>query len=426
MYKNIKLSDLEIQKAINSELKRQQEHIELIASENYVSEDVLKVQGSILTNKYGEGYPYKRYYGGCENVDIIEQLAIDRLKQIFGVKYANVQPYSGSVANAAAIASVVPSGGKIMGLSLSSGGHLTHGYKISFSGIFYNSVSYDLSKDEVLDYDAIQEQVLKEKPDLIICGYSAYSRIIDFKRFREIADKAGAKLMADIAHIAGLIAGGVHPSPVGYAHIITSTTHKTLRGGRGGIIMTNDPEISKKVDRWVFPGYQGGPLFHAIAGKAIGFYETLTPMFKKYATDIVKNSQIFCNKFKELGAKIISGGTDNHLFMINVLQTYNITGKQAKDLLHKINITVNKNSIPFDTLSPNEGSGIRLGAAAMTSRDFDKWEQLALIIHRLLSNYHKIQNDKFFAKQIINDLKKEVKEITKNYPIKKSYLNETN
>ncbi|WP_322958522.1 serine hydroxymethyltransferase [Mycoplasmopsis felis] len=426
MYKNIKLSDLEIQKVINSELKRQQEHIELIASENYVSEDVLKVQGSILTNKYGEGYPYKRYYGGCENVDIIEQLAIDRLKQIFGVKYANVQPYSGSVANAAAIASVVPSGGKIMGLSLSSGGHLTHGYKISFSGIFYNSVSYDLSKDEVLDYDAIQEQVLKEKPDLIICGYSAYSRIIDFKRFREIADKAGAKLMADIAHIAGLIAGGVHPSPVGYAHIITSTTHKTLRGGRGGIIMTNDPEISKKVDRWVFPGYQGGPLFHAIAGKAIGFYETLTPMFKKYATDIVKNSQIFCNKFKELGAKIISGGTDNHLFMINVLQTYNITGKQAEDLLHKINITVNKNSIPFDTLSPNEGSGIRLGAAAMTSRDFDKWEQLALIIHRLLSNYHKIQNDKFFAKQIINDLKKEVKEITKNYPIKKSYLNETN
>ncbi|WP_036430345.1 serine hydroxymethyltransferase [Mycoplasmopsis felis] len=426
MYKNIKLSDSEIQKAINSELKRQQEHIELIASENYVSEDVLKVQGSILTNKYGEGYPYKRYYGGCENVDIIEQLAIDRLKQIFGVKYANVQPYSGSVANAAAIASVVPSGGKIMGLSLSSGGHLTHGYKISFSGIFYNSVSYDLSKDEVLDYDAIQEQVLKEKPDLIICGYSAYSRIIDFKRFREIADKAGAKLMADIAHIAGLIAGGVHPSPVGYAHIITSTTHKTLRGGRGGIIMTNDPEISKKVDRWVFPGYQGGPLFHSIAGKAIGFYETLTPMFKKYATDIVKNSQIFCNKFKELGAKIISGGTDNHLFMINVLQTYNITGKQAEDLLHKINITVNKNSIPFDTLSPNEGSGIRLGTAAMTSRDFDKWEQLALIIHRLLSNYHKIQNDKFFAKQIINDLKKEVKEITKNYPIKKSYLNETN
>lgn len=232
--------------------------------------------------------------------------------------------------------------------------------------------------------------------------------------------------MGDINHIAGLIAGGVHPSPVGYAHIITSTTHKTLRGGRGGIIMTNDPEISKKVDRWVFPGYQGIHYFTQLQEKLIGFYETLTPMFKKYATDIVKNSQIFCNKFKELGAKIISGGTDNHLFMINVLQTYNITGKQAEDLLHKINITVNKNSIPFDTLSPNEGSGIRLGAAAMTSRDFDKWEQLALIIHRLLSNYHKIQNDKFFDKQIINDLKKEVKEITKNYPIKKSYLNETN
>ncbi|SYV97417.1 Serine hydroxymethyltransferase, partial [Mycoplasmopsis edwardii] len=250
MYSKITLKDKLIQDAINNELTRQEDHVELIASENFVSEDVLRAQGSILTNKYGEGYPGARYYGGCEYVDILEQAAIDRLKELFGVKYANVQPYSGSTANAAAIASVVPSGGKIMGLSLSSGGHLTHGYKISFSGIFYDSVSYDLNQEGILDYDAIEKLAIQEKPDLIICGYSAYSRTIDFKRFKEIADKVGAKLMADIAHIAGLIAANVHPSPVGYADVITSTTHKTLRGGRGGIIMTNDEEIAKKINRW--------------------------------------------------------------------------------------------------------------------------------------------------------------------------------
>lgn len=320
MYQKITLADKVIQDAINSELKRQEDHVELIASENFVSEDVLKAQGSILTNKYGEGYPNARYYGGCENVDIIEQTAINRLKELFGVEYANVQPYSGSTANAAAIAAVAPSGGKIMGLSLNCGGHLTHGYKISFSGIFYDSISYDLNPEGFLDYDAIERLAMQEKPDLIICGYSAYSRTIDFKRFKEIADKVGAKLMADIAHIAGLIVAGVHPSPVGYADIITSTTHKTLRGGRGGIIMTNDPEIAKKVNRWVFPGYQGGPLFHAIAGKAVAFYEALQPQFKTYAQNIVKNTQTMAQKFKYLGAKIISGGSDNHLFMIDVLK----------------------------------------------------------------------------------------------------------
>lgn len=266
MYKKIKLIDKDVEKAINKEIKRQNEHIELIASENYVSNDVLKATGSVLTNKYGEGYPGKRYYGGCENVDAIENLAIERLKQLFGVEFANVQPYSGSVANAAALASLAKPGDKIMGLSLNSGGHLTHGYKINFSGIFYKSVSYEVDQNGVLDYEEIKRIAIKEKPVVIICGYSAYPRIVDFKKFREIADACGAKLMADIAHISGLIIAGVHPSPVGYADVITSTTHKTLRGTRGAIIMTNDAEIAKKVDRWVFPGYQGGPLIPCDCG----------------------------------------------------------------------------------------------------------------------------------------------------------------
>ncbi|ADE19728.1 serine hydroxymethyltransferase [Mycoplasma crocodyli] len=422
MYKNIELNDKEVQNAINAELKRQEEHIELIASENYTSEDVLKAQGSVLTNKYGEGYPNKRYYGSCENVDVVETLAIERLKKIFGVEYANVQPYSGSVANAAAIASVAPHGGKIMGLSLNSGGHLTHGYKISFSGIFYNSVSYEVDKNGYLDYDDIERIAMKEKPDLIICGYSAYPRIIDFKRFREIADKCGAKLMADIAHIAGLIAANVHPSPVNYAHIITSTTHKTLRGARGGIIMTNDPEIAKKVDRWVFPGYQGGPLFHAIAGKAICFYEALTSMFQKYGANIVRNAKIFSESFINLGATLVSGGTDNHLFMIDVKTSYGITGKDAEKILEQFNITTNKNTIPNDTLSPTLGSGLRLGTAAMTSRDFTKWEELAQIMHTILRNHDMLKTSSPEAKTLKDSLKKKVNEFTNSFPIKKSYL----
>lgn len=422
MYKDIELNDKEIEKAINNELKRQQNHIELIASENYTSEDVLKTQGSVLTNKYGEGYPGKRYYGSCENVDIVETLAIERLKEIFNVNYANVQPYSGSVANAAAIASLVPSGGKIMGLSLSSGGHLTHGYKISFSGIFYDSVSYELGKNELLDYDAIETLALKEKPNLIICGYSAYSRTIDFKRFKEIADKCGAKLLADIAHIAGLIAAGVHPSPVGFADVITSTTHKTLRGARGGVIMTNDEELAKKINRWVFPGYQGGPLFHAIAGKAVAFYEALHPNFKKYGSEIVKNSKAFCQAFIDRGAVIVSNGTDNHLFTINVLKTYNINGKEAESILEKFNITANKNTIPFDQLSPTLASGLRLGTAAMTSRDFTKWEQLADVMHKILSNYHLLLSKTPEALELQEKILSKIKEFTSEFPIKKSYL----
>lgn len=422
MYQKIKLNDIDVQNAINNELVRQENHIELIASENYASEDVLKAQGSVLTNKYGEGYPGKRYYGSCENVDIVESLAIERLKKLFNVEYANVQPYSGSVANAAAIASVVPSGGKIMGLSLDCGGHLTHGYKISFSGIFYEAVSYKLDKNGLLDYDEILKQAQVEKPDLIIAGYSAYPRIIDFAKFREICDKVGAKLMVDIAHIAGLIVAGVHPSPVGYADIITSTTHKTLRGARGGVIMTNNPEIAKKVDRWVFPGYQGGPLFHAIAGKAVGFYEALQPGFKTYGENVVKNSKKFAQYFIDKGVKVISNGTDNHLFMIDVNSSYNIAGRDAEVILEKFNITINKNSIPFDTLSPTLASGIRLGTAAMTSRDFDKWEELAEIIDYVLSNYNLIVNNDISIQTKVEEIKQKVQQFTKNYPIKKQYF----
>ncbi len=421
MYKKINLKDHLIANAINKELIRQKTNIELIASENYVSNDVLKATGSILTNKYGEGYPEKRYYGGCDNVDVIEKEAINRLKKLFGVEYANVQPYSGSVANAAAIASICNYGDKIMGLSLDSGGHLSHGYKISFSGNFYNAITYDVDENGFLDYNKIKEIAIAEKPKLIICGYSAYSRIVNFEKFREIADACGAKLMADIAHIAGLIIAGVHPSPVNYADIITSTTHKTLRGTRGGIIMTNDPEIAKKVDRWVFPGYQGGPLFHTIAGKAVAFYEALQPSFKIYGKQIVENAHEFCDEFLKLGAKIISGGTDNHLFIIDVLKTYNIDGLTAQKVLEMINITANKNSIPFDTLPPSKTSGLRLGTPAMTSRDFKEWKLLANVIHNVLKEGKEIISNLDYAKKIIRKYKPLIKDLNKKYPIKRSY-----
>lgn len=401
-----------IKNLIKKEAKRQREHFELIASENYVSKDVMKATGSILTNKYAEGYPNKRYYGGCEYVDKIEQLAIDRLKKLFHVKYANVQPYSGSVANAAAIAACIKPGDKIMGLALDSGGHLTHGYKISFSGVYYQSIPYYVNEDGLLDYEEIKKQAIKEKPDLIICGYSAYSRIVDFKKFREIADACGAKLLADIAHISGLIIGGMHPSPVGLADIITSTTHKTLRGPRGAIIMTNDDELTKKIDRWVFPGYQGGPLMHVIAAKAIAFKEASKNSFKKYAIDIINNTRNFAQSFLDKGIKIVSDGTDNHLFTINVYDSYNgLTGKEAEELLAKFNITVNKNTVPFDKQPPMISSGIRLGTAAMTSRGFDKWYELGNIIHDILSK--NTENDKKNY-QIL-------KKWTKKYKIKKHY-----
>ena len=410
-YQKIFLNDKEIEKAINNELIRQQDRIELIASENYVSEDVLKAAGSILTNKYGEGYPHKRYYGGCENVDVIEELAIERLKKLFNVKYANVQPYSGSVANAAAIASLIPKNGKILGMSLSSGGHLSHGYKISFSGYFYQTYFYDVDKNGILDYDQILELAKKIQPDLIICGASAYSRIIDFKKFKEIADEVGAKLMADIAHIAGLVATKLHPSPFEYCDVVTSTTHKTLRGARGGIIMTNNSEVAQKVDRWVFPGYQGGPLFHQIAAKAVAFKEALDPSFAIYQEQIIKNAKAFCNEFQLANIEIVSGTTDNHLFMINVKKSFNLTGKEATEILERVNITVNKNAIPNDLESPQITSGIRLGTPAMTTRGFkeEEFKTLAHIIIQLLQNPH--------DENIIKKSKEEVSSLTSKFKI---------
>lgn len=384
----ITLKDSEIAKYINLEQERQDSHIELIASENFVSEDVLKATGSILTNKYAEGYANKRYYDGCEFVDQIELIAIDRLKKLFGVKFANVQPHSGSQANAAAVAALIKPGEKILGMSLDSGGHLTHGYKITFSGTFFQSATYEVNDQGYIDYDEVERIAIAEKPNLIICGYSAYSRTIDFKRFREIADKVGAKLMADIAHIAGLIAVGAHPSPVGYADVITSTTHKTLRGARGGIIMTDSEEIAKKIDRWVFPGFQGGPLMHVIAGKAVAFGEALQPSFKTYIENLVENSKQFANEFIKLGVPVVSGGTDNHLFTINVKEGYDISGKEASAILAASNITVNKNTVPRDPLGPMVSCGVRLGTAAMTTKGFtaQDFKDLAHLIDKALRN----------------------------------------
>ena len=360
--------DTKILNIVNNELERQRNNIELIASENFVSEDILKLQGSILTNKYAEGYPSKRYYGGCENVDDIENLAIEYACKLFGSKYANVQPHSGSSANMAVYKALLNPGDKIMGLDLDQGGHLTHGYKVSFSGKEYTSISYGLdSKTETLDYDEIERIALEEKPKMIIAGASAYSRIIDFERFRNIADKVGAYLMVDMAHIAGLVAAGLHPSPIPYADVVTSTTHKTLRGPRGGFILTNNEDIIKKINKAVFPMLQGGPLMHVIAAKAECFYEALDPSFKEYQSQVIKNISAMANVFIEKGCHIVSGGTDNHLILLDVSK-FKMTGALAEDILSKINITVNKNKIPNDMLGANEASGIRIGSPAMTTR----------------------------------------------------------
>ncbi len=416
MYKKITLYDKDIESLIENENKRQEENIELIASENYVSEDVLKAVGSCLTNKYGEGYPNKRYYGGCENVDKIELLAQERASELFNVKYVNVQPYSGSVANAAVFMSLLKPGDKVLGLSLASGGHLSHGYKISFSGTFYDSYTYELNAEGKLDYDEIEKIAKKVKPKMIICGYSAYSQIIDFKRFKEIANSIGSYLFADISHISGLIIAGLHPSPSEYADIIMTTTHKTLRGTRGAIIMTNNEEIYSKINKAVFPGYQGGPLFHQIAGKAVSFYEALQPEFKEYQKQLLLNSRVFCQRFINKNVKIVSGLTQNHLFIIDVKSSYNLTGKQAETILSNLNITVNKNSIPNDTEKPMITSGIRLGSAAMTSRGFkeDEFIIIADLIDKALLEPNNIS--------LHNVIKKEISKIANSFPIKKFYL----
>ena len=407
----VKVMEKSILDALQKEKIRQNDSIELIASENYVSNDILKLQGSILTNKYAEGYPGKRYYGGCENIDVIESLAIKYACKLFSCKYANVQPHSGSSANMAVLKALLNPHDKILSMDLNNGGHLTHGAKVSFSGIDYEVVNYYLDKKtEMLNYELIEEIALKEKPKLIIAGASAYSRIIDFARFKEIANKVGALLMVDMAHIAGLVAAGLHPSPFPYADVVTSTTHKTLRGPRGGLILTNDEQIIKKVNKMVFPGIQGGPLEHVIAAKGQCFYEAMQPEFKDYAQNVIKNCKALCNTLKKEGIKIVSGTTDNHLVLVNV-KSIGLTGKMAEDILAKINITVNKNMIPGDTENPSITSGLRLGSAAMSSRGLkeDDFINIGLIISKALKNYD--------DEKLLNELKIKVKKITEKYPL---------
>lgn len=400
--------------ALRKETKRQEENIELIASENYVSKDILKLQGSILTNKYAEGYPGKRYYGGCQYIDIFENKAIEYVCQLFGCKYANVQPHSGSSANMAVYRALVSHGDKVMGMNLSHGGHLTHGHPINFSGLDYEIVSYNVDeKTGMIDYDEVEQLAIKEKPKMIIAGCSAYSRVIDFKRFREIADKCGAYLMVDMAHIAGLVAAGLHPSPILYADVVTSTTHKTLRGPRGGIILTNNEEIIKKVNKVIFPGIQGGPLMHVIAAKAQCFYEALQPEFKEYQKQVIKNMKAMSDYLKSKGVKVISDGTDNHLILVDVKSSFDLSGKKAEKILDEIHITCNKNTIPFDTESPFITSGIRIGSPAMTTRGLkeEEFKLIGEIIYKSLSNVD--------DKDIQKECKKEVLELTKKFPIYK-------
>jgi len=400
--------------ALKKEQTRQEQNIELIASENYVSKAILELNGSILTNKYAEGYPSRRHYGGCEYIDIFENTAIDYACKLFNCKFANVQPHSGSSANMAVYKSLLNVGDKVMGMNLDHGGHLTHGSKASFSGKEYEIVSYDVdSATEMIDYDKLQKLALEEKPKMIIAGASAYSRIIDFKKFREIADSVGAYLMVDMAHIAGLVATGLHPSPIEYADVVTTTTHKTLRGPRGGLILTNNEEIIKKINKTIFPGLQGGPLMHVIAAKAQCFYEALQPDFKTYQKQVIKNANALSESLKEEGFKIVSGGTDNHLILVDVKSSIGITGKQAEDILDKINITVNKNTIPNDNEKVSITSGIRLGSPAMTTRGLkeDDFTEIGKLIASTLKN---IDDEK-----IITENRDKVLELTSKYPLYK-------
>lgn len=409
---SLKEDNIKIINALRDEEKRQIEHLELIASENYVSQEVLKMQGSILTNKYAEGYPGKRYYGGCENVDIIENIAIERLKTLFGVKYANVQPHSGSQANMAAFMALMEPGDLILGMSLNEGGHLTHGYRLSFSGQFYRSKFYGVDKDtEMIDMNEVEKLAKKHKPKVIIAGASAYSRFIDFEAFRRIADEVGAYLLVDMAHIAGLVAAGVHPSPLPHAHVVTSTTHKTMRGPRGGFILTNDKDLAKKIDRSVFPGVQGGPLMHVIGAKAIAFGEALEDNFKTYQKQVVLNAKRLANEFTNLGYRIVSQTTDNHLMLIDLKSKHGLTGRVAENILGEVNITLNKNTIPFDTERPHHASGIRVGTPAITTRGLIEKDMplIAILIDKALTNH----NDN----EILDDIRNEVTELMNKYPL---------
>lgn len=396
---------------IKKEEIRQSEGLEMIASENYVSKEVLEAAGSVLTNKYAEGYPGARYYGGCEVIDEIEQLAIDRLKKLFGCKFANVQPHSGSSANMATYFALIKPGDKILGQAMDAGGHLTHGAKVSFSGQLYESYSYGLDpKTGMLDYDEIEKLAKEIKPKLIMCGYSAYPRKLDFKRFKKIAKSVGAYLVADIAHIAGIIASGYHESPIGIADVVTSTTHKTLRGPRSGIIMTNDKELAKKINKAIFPGIQGGPLEHIIAAKAVAFGEDLKPGFKKYIANVLENMQILAKTLMALDFDLVTNGTDNHLVLID-LRSKGLTGQEFECALSQAGITVNKNSIPNDPNPPKVTSGVRVGTAALTTRGFTIKEM------QRIGEMFNIVAENATDKKVLAKVKKEVKEMSKRFPV---------
>ena len=404
----IKNADAEVYEAMKLELDRQRGNIELIASENFVSPAVMAAVGSHLTNKYAEGLPGKRYYGGCQYVDIVENLAIERCKQLFGCDHANVQPHSGAQANTAVYFALLTPGDTILGMNLSHGGHLTHGSPVNISGKYFKIVPYGVSEtDERIDYDALEKIALENKPKMIVAGASAYPRVIDFARLREIADKVGAYLMVDIAHIAGLVAAGLHPSPVPYADIVTTTTHKTLRGPRGGVIMCKE-QYAKAIDKAVFPGMQGGPLMHVIAGKAVAFKEALSPEFKEYQRQVVKNAAAMADEFTKCGVRLVSGGTDNHLMLVD-LRDKNMTGKELEKMLDEVNITVNKNTIPFETTSPFVTSGIRIGTPSITSRGFR--EEDARLIARLISEIIEKREEAF------DHVRAEVKKLCEKYPL---------
>lgn len=405
-------TDREIFEAIELERKRQNEGIELIASENFVSPSILEAAGSIMTNKYAEGYPDKRYYGGCVYVDVAEKLAIERAKKLFNVNYVNVQPHSGSQANMGVYKALINIGDTILGMRLDHGGHLTHGKNVNFSGKDYNVYSYSVSKEtELIDYDEVERIAMEVKPKLIVAGASAYARVIDFKKFREIADKVGAYLMVDMAHIAGLVATGEHPSPIPYADVVTTTTHKTLRGPRGGVIMTNNEEIAKKINKTIFPGIQGGPLMHIIAAKAVAFKEALEPSFKEYQHQVVKNARVLAKVLEEGGLRIVSGGTDNHMVLIDVKANKGLTGAQVEKALEIAGITVNKNGIPYDTEKPMVTSGIRIGSPAMTTRGMKEkeMEQIAKFILEVVDNINNVEK--------LQEIREEVKVFCLKFPL---------
>ncbi|MCF6462727.1 serine hydroxymethyltransferase [Clostridium sp. Cult1] len=406
-FTNLKKFDPEVMETIELETRRQQEHIELIASENFVTPQVMEAMGSQMTNKYAEGYPGRRYYGGCEYVDMVENLAIERLKKLFGADHANVQPHSGSNANLGVYFSVLKPGDKVLGMNLSQGGHLTHGSPVNISGTYFNFVAYGVDKEkEVIDYDQVREIALKEKPKMIVAGASAYPRVIDFSKFREIADEVGAYLMVDMAHIAGLVAAGLHPNPVPYADFVTTTTHKTLRGPRGGAILCKE-KYAKAIDKAIFPGIQGGPLMHIIAAKAVSFGEALQADFKDYQNQIIKNAKVLAESLMDRGFRLVSGGTDNHLILIDV-RNKGLTGKKAEELLEAVNVTTNKNTIPFDPESPFVTSGVRIGTPAVTTRGMkeEEMKRIAEIIDLALDETNTRE-----------EVKDKVLELCKDFPL---------